>query len=113
MLKPAAAAVGLTTDVAGKDEPVPWVSFHTFRHTCASLLFAEGKNVKQVQEWLGHADPGFTLRTYVHLLDEGLGDADFLDEAVTANPSRVNAGSTESPQTAANAGTTESVDMAL
>ena len=72
-------------------------SSHTFRHTCASLLFAEGKNVKQVQEWLGHADPGFTLRTYVHLLDDGLGDADFLDEAV-----RVNTGSTGGPQTAAN-----------
>jgi integrase len=113
VLKPAAAAVGLTTDVAGKDEPAPWVSFHTFRHICASLLFAEGKNVKQVQAWLGHADPGFTLRTYVHLLDEGLGDADFLDEAVTADPSRVNAGSTEGSQTAANAGTVESADMAL
>jgi hypothetical protein len=35
--------------------------------------------VKQVQEWLGHADPGFTLRTYVHLMDEGLGDAAFFD----------------------------------
>jgi integrase len=46
------------------------VSFHTFRHTCASLLFAEDKNAKQVQEWLGHADP------------------------VTADPSRINAGST-------------------
>jgi integrase len=56
-----------------------WVGFHTFRHTCASLLFSGGKDVKQVQEWLGHADPGFTLRTYVHLLDEGLGSADFLD----------------------------------
>jgi hypothetical protein len=89
------------------------VSFHTFRQTCASLLFAEGKNVKQVQEWLGHADPGFTLRTYVHLLDDGLGDADFLDEAVTADPSRVNAGSTEGPQAAANAGTEGSADMAL
>src|ERR671916_29657 len=74
---------------------------------------AEGKNVKQVQEWLGHADPGFTLRTYVHLLDEGLGDADFLDEAVTADPSRVNAGSTEGPQTAGNTRTAESADMAL
>jgi hypothetical protein len=105
--------VGLTTDVAGKDKPAPWVSFHTFRHTCASLLFAEGKNVKQVQEWLGHADPGFTLRTYGHLLDEGLGDADFLDEAVLADPSRVNAGSTEGPQTAANAATPESADIAL
>jgi integrase len=38
--------------------------------------------VKQVAERLGHADPAFTLRTYVHLMDEGLGDAEFLDEAV-------------------------------
>lgn len=38
--------------------------------------------MKQVQEWLGHADPGFTLRTYVHLLDDGLGKADFFDDVV-------------------------------
>jgi integrase len=24
-----------------------WVTFHTFRHTCASLLFAEGRNIRQ------------------------------------------------------------------
>jgi len=101
VLKPAAKAVGLTVAVDGKDEPVPWVSFHTFRHTCASLLFEGGKNVKQVQEWLGHADPGFTLRTYVHLLDNGLGDAGFLDEAVTSDPSGGNTGATERPERAA------------
>lgn len=44
--------------------------------------------MKQVQEWLGHADPGFTLRTYIHLLDEGLGDAAFLDDAVTSDRAR-------------------------
>jgi integrase len=26
-----------------------WVSFHAFRHTCASPLFANGKNIKQIQ----------------------------------------------------------------
>ncbi len=72
--------------------------FHTFRHTCASLLFAGGKNVKQVATWLGHADPAFTLRTYVHLMDEGVGGADFLDEAVTVGKPRA----TEHPETAAN-----------
>lgn len=49
------------------------IAFHAFRHTCASLLFAESRNVKQVAAWLGHADPAFTLRVYVDLLDEGLG----------------------------------------
>jgi len=70
--------------VEGEEEPRQrsTVSFHTFRHTCASLLFAQGRNVKQVQEWLGHADPSFTLRTYVHLMDEGVGDPAFLDAEV-------------------------------
>jgi integrase len=71
-------------DPATKAAGVPWVTFHTFRHSCASLLFAVGKSPKQVQVWLGHSDPAFTMRVYVHLLDDGLGDADFLDEAVWA-----------------------------
>jgi integrase len=52
---------------------VEWVGFHTFRHTCASLLFAEGRNAVQVQRWLGHHSAAFTLTTYVHLLDGDLG----------------------------------------
>lgn len=60
------------------------VSFHTLRHTCASLLFEAGKNAKQVQTWLGHHDPGFTLSTYIHLLDQGLGDVDFIDDVLAA-----------------------------
>lgn len=63
------------------------MSFHNFRHTCASLLFSNGKNVKQIQVWLGHADAAFTLRTYIHLLDDGVGVADFLDDAVEVGPS--------------------------
>jgi integrase len=66
---------------------MPWVSFHNFRHTCASLLFANGKDIKQIQTWLGHADPAFTLRTYVHLLEDGVGSADFLDDAIEVGPS--------------------------
>jgi len=50
----------------------PWAGFHTFRHTCASLLFENGKNAKQVQKWLGHHSPSFTIDTYVHLLKDEL-----------------------------------------
>ena len=67
---------------AGARADVPWATLHTFRHTCASLLFAAGKNPKQVQEWLGHHDAAFTLRTYVHLLEDGVGDAGFFDAIV-------------------------------
>jgi site-specific recombinase XerD len=45
------------------------------RHICATRLFADGRDAVQVQRWLGHSDPGFTLRTYVHLLNDDLGDA--------------------------------------
>jgi len=83
------------------------VTFHSFRHTCASLLFEAGRNVKQVSEWLGHTDPSFTLRTYVHLMDAGVGDAAFLDEVVQGNT-----GATGCPQTAVDAPTVESAKAA-
>jgi hypothetical protein len=34
-------------------------------------------------EWLGHADAGFTLKVYVYLMDAGVGDAAFMDEAAS------------------------------
>lgn len=52
---------------------VPWAGFHTFRHTCATRLFAEGRNAVQVQHWLGHHSASFTLGVYVDLLDRDLG----------------------------------------
>jgi len=58
---------------ACKAAGVEWAGFHTFRHTVASQLFAEGRNVVQVQRWLGHHSASFTLDTYVHLLDNDLG----------------------------------------
>jgi hypothetical protein len=39
----------------------------------------------QVQKFLGHADPGFTLRTYVHLLPEDLPELPFLDALTAAS----------------------------
>jgi integrase len=58
---------------------VPWLTFHGFRHTCASVLFRAGWNAKQVQKWLGHHSPAFTLAVYVHLLDDDLPDPSFFD----------------------------------
>lgn len=59
---------------AMEEAGVPWAGFHSLRHTCASILFENGRNIRQVQRWLGHHSPSFTLDTYVHLLDEGIGD---------------------------------------
>jgi integrase len=59
---------------AAEEAGVPWAGFHTLRHTLASRLFYAGRNAVQVQRWLGHSDPAFTLRTYVHLLNGDLGE---------------------------------------
>lgn len=44
------------------------IRLHDLRHTHASHLLQAGANLKAVQERLGHADPMFTIDTYVHLL---------------------------------------------
>ena len=46
-------------------------------------------HAKQVQKWLGHHSPGFTLDRYVHLMDDGVGDAEFMDAAVRVLPSEL------------------------
>ena len=104
-------------DRATEKRGLEWVGFHTFRHTCASMLLESGKNIRQIAAWLGHEDPAFTLRTYTHLMDAGLGDVAFLDVAVRFLPDEEavpvgNKWATQDPQTAANAHTSEMAEMA-
>ncbi len=47
---------------------LPRIRFHDLRHTHASLLVAAGVPIKVVSERLGHANPGFTMATYQHVL---------------------------------------------
>jgi integrase len=72
VLKPAAVKAGLGELAGDPPRAESWVGFHTFRHTCATLLFKAGWNPKQVQLWLGHHSPTFTVERYIHLLDEDL-----------------------------------------
>lgn len=41
--------------------------FHDLRHSCASLLLANGVPLKHIQEWLGHSDFTTTANIYAHL----------------------------------------------
>lgn len=41
--------------------------FHDLRHSCASLLLANGVPLKHIQEWLGHSDFSTTANIYAHL----------------------------------------------
>ena len=43
------------------------IRFHDLRHSCASLLYANGVALKDIQEWLGHSDIATTSNIYTHL----------------------------------------------
>lgn len=43
------------------------ITFHGFRHSCASYLINNGADYMQVASWLGHSSPSITLSTYSHL----------------------------------------------
>ncbi|HXU19790.1 MAG TPA: site-specific integrase [Verrucomicrobiae bacterium] len=58
-LRPACAALEL-----------PLVSWHSFRHTHATLLGESGESLKTAQALLGHSDLGTTLNVYTHAIPE-------------------------------------------
>jgi Phage integrase family len=49
---------------------VPYFRSYDLRHTCATLLLYEGRTLNEVAGHLGHSDPGFTARTYAHVMGD-------------------------------------------
>ena len=54
-------------DLLLKKQGLKKIRFHDLRHSCASLLYANGVPLKDIQEWLGHSDIGTTSNIYTHL----------------------------------------------
>jgi len=54
-----------------KDADLPRLTFHELRHSCGSLLAAQGVPDHEIARLLGHSDVRLTLNKYVHAYDEG------------------------------------------
>lgn len=46
---------------------LPHIRWHNLRHSCASVLLLKGWSMKDVSEWLGHADINTTMNIYAHI----------------------------------------------
>lgn len=102
VLKPALAKAGLEGQ---------GIAFHAFRKACGSLLLAHGKNLKQVQGWLRHAQLTTTMNVYIHQVDDGLGGADAWDDIL--GDAWGHPGATQCPEAVQNGDLSESAEMAL
>jgi integrase len=47
---------------------LPNIRLHDLRHSCATLLLAQGVNPRTIMETLGHSQISLTLNTYTHVL---------------------------------------------
>ena len=45
------------------------ITFHSFRHTHATMLIEHGVSIKAIQARLGHSTPNITLCNYAHNTD--------------------------------------------
>lgn len=50
-----------------KKNNLPHIRLHDLRHSCASMLIAQGVDIKVIQEWLGHSSIATTGNIYGHL----------------------------------------------
>jgi integrase len=55
-------------DKAAKASGLAPLRPHDLRHTCASLLVAQGAHVREIAARLGHSNPMVTMRVYAHIL---------------------------------------------
>ena len=49
---------------------LPHMRFHDLRHSCASILYDKGWNVKDIQEWLRHSKLETTMNIYTHISEQ-------------------------------------------
>lgn len=71
-------------------EPTRENGMHALRHFYASVLLDAGESIRALADYLGHSDPGFTLRVYTHLMpsseDRARVAVDKVLRSASANP---------------------------
>lgn len=67
---------------------LPHVRLHDARHSCATLMHLNRVPVVVIAAWLGHQDPGFTLRTYAHSTNDALAEAAAMLGTITARKTK-------------------------
>lgn len=67
--KPALAKVGVIPKAKSREHAAAREhGMHALRHFYASVLLDAGESIKALAEYLGHSDPGLTLKIYAHLM---------------------------------------------
>jgi len=67
--KPALAKVGVIPKAKSREHAAAREhGMHALRHFYASVLLDAGESIKALAEYLGHSDPGLTLKVYAHLM---------------------------------------------
>lgn len=62
---------------------LPDIRLHDLRHTCASILVAEGENIKEISHKLGHAKPSTTYDIYVGYIGGEQETSDVLERVLS------------------------------
>jgi integrase len=79
MYEPGAWRKGIGTTAFGPEQST---GTHALRHYYASTILENSGNIRALAEFLGHKDPGFTLRVYGHLMPNSRSRArQILDDA--------------------------------
>ncbi|MFC5027781.1 tyrosine-type recombinase/integrase [Streptomyces sp. DSM 41987] len=75
MWKPALVAAGFipAPEPGERHQAARQHGMHALRHFYASVLLDAGENIRALSTYLGHSDPGFTLRVYTHLMPSSEG----------------------------------------
>lgn len=63
---------------------LPKMRFHDLRHTCATLLLAQGLGARQIMDVLGHSTINLTMNTYAHVIPEMRHEAASMMEQILA-----------------------------